>query len=315
MYSLYAPRRRGRMSVAYRRASVSLSLLILPSIIHNPHFFREKYATKAEFDSLKAQVDQLVALVQRLIPTMPTANIPYYAIQPGLTGVIPSEAVSGYNPGASSLISNVYSSMMPPPPPPSQPYSQLDTSSSTTRYARPEETPSSSSTRHISQSSLGGSTSNLSPIPSTAPHSPSLARHRALSGDMTSSSSTVRNSPLSLASITSPYHPDPQHLHQQHQQPHSQLQIQPKNCHTQTLILGERLRHGSDGLVISQVRHSPRCWSIVPYLRWVLLRLRLWLLVPHLHFIFNKQGHPVVWVVVIVAILVHLLHPARIESD
>ena len=235
-------------------------------------------------------------------------------VQPAMTGVIPSEAVLGYNPGASSSIPNVYSSLMPPPPPPSQSYSQLDTSSSSTRYTRPEETPSSSSTRHIHQSSLGGSTSTLSPIPSTALHSPSLARHRALAGDITSSSSTVRNSPLSLASITSPYHPDPQHLHQQHQ-PHSQLQTQPKNCHAQTLILGERLRHGSDGLVISQVKHSRRCWSIIPYLRRVLLRLRLWLLVLHLHFIFNMQGHPVVWVVVMVATLVHLLHPARKESD
>ena len=257
-------------------------------------------------------------MVQRLIPAAPSANISYYpmGVQPSMTGVIPSEAVLGYNPGASSSIPNVYSSMMPPPPPPSQPYSQLDTSSSSVRYARPEETPSSSSTRHIHQSSLASSTSTLSPIPSTALHSPSLARHRALAGDITSSSSTVRNSPLSLASITSPYHPDAQHLHHQHHQPHSQLQIQPKNCHAQTLFLGERLRHGSDGLVISRVRHIQRCWSIVPYLlRRVLLRLRLWLLVLHLHFIFNKQGHPVVWVVVMVAILVHLLHPAKIESD
>ena len=59
----------------------------------------------------------------------------------------------------------------------------------------------------------------------------------------------------------------------------SAIQALPKNCHTQTLILGERLHHGSDSLVISQVRHSPTCWSIVPYLRRVLLRLRLWLLV------------------------------------
>ena len=234
-------------------------------------------------------------------------------VQSAITGINPSEAVSGYNPGAPGLIPNVYPSLMPPPPPPSQPYSQLDTSSSSTRYARSEETPSSSSTRHIHQSSLGSSTSNLSPIPSTALHSPSLARHRALAGDITSSSSTVRNSPLSLASITSPYHPESQHLHQQHLQPHSQLQTQPKNCHAQTLILGERLRHGSDGLVISQVRHSPRCWPVVPYLRRVLLRLRLWLLALHLYFIFNKQGHPVVWAVVMVAILVHLLQ--KIESD
>jgi hypothetical protein len=240
----------------------------------------------------------------------------YYpmSIQPTMTGVISSEAVSGYNPGASSSITNVYSSLMPPPPPPSsQPYPQLlDAPSSSTRYARPEETPSSSSTRHIHQSSLGSSTSTSSPIPSTAVHSPSLARHRALTGDITSSSSAVRNSPLSLASITSPYHPDPQHIHQHH----SQIQSQPKNCHAQTLILGERLRHGSDGLAISQVRHRRRYWLIVPYQRQVLLRLRLWLLVLQRYFIFNKQVHPVVWVVV-AAILVHLLHPVsvRIESD
>jgi hypothetical protein len=119
-------------------------------------------------------------------------------VQLTMTGVIPSDAVLGYNPGASSSIPNVYSSPMPPPPPPSQPYSQLDTSSSSTRYTSPDETTSSSSMRHIHQSSLGSSTSTLSPIPSTALHSPSLARHRALAGDISSSSSTVRNSPLSL---------------------------------------------------------------------------------------------------------------------
>ena len=172
-----------------------------PSIIqfHNLQFFREKYVTKAEFDNLKAQFDHLAALVQRSIPTAPTANIPHFSMGIQLTMTeIPSKAVSGYSLGASSSIPNVYSPLMPPPPPPSQPSCQIDTSSST----RPKETPSSSFMRHIL-------------------HSPSLARHRALAGDITSSSSTIRNSPLSLASIASPYHPDPQHLHQHHQ-PHSQ---------------------------------------------------------------------------------------------
>jgi len=157
---------------------------------------------------------------------------------------------------------------------------------------------------------LGSSTSNLSSIPSTTLHSPSLARHRALAGDITSSSTTVRNSPLSLASITSPYHPDPQHpQHHQHQ-----IQSQPKNCHAQTLILGERLRQGSDGLVTFQMRHRRRYWLIVPYRpRRGWLRLHLWLLVLQPHFIFHKQqGHPVVWGVVIP---VHLPHAVRIESD
>ena len=228
-------------------------------------------------------------------------------IQPGVVG---SEAVSGYNTGASS---SIYSSLMPPPPPPaSQSYSQLfDTAASSTRYNRPEETPSSSSTRHIHQSSLGSPISTSASILSTALHSPSLTRHR----DVTSSSSTVRNLPLSLASITSPYHPDPQsHLHQHHQS-HSQILAQPKNCPAQTLILGERLRHGLDGLVIPQATPSRRCWLILPYRRRVLLRLP-WLLVLRLYFIFNKQSHPVVLVVAL-AILVHLLHPVsvRIGSD
>ena len=228
--------------------------------------------------------------------------MPYYpmGVQSAMTGVI-SEAVPSYNPGASSSIATVYSSMMPPP----QSYSQLlDPSSSSTRYTRPEDTPS-SSTRHIHQSSLGGSTTTSSPILSTALHSPSLTRHRGLTGDITSSSA-IRNSPLSLASITSPYHPQ----HQQHQQ----IQSQPKNCHAQTLILGERLRQGSDGLVIFQVRcHRRRYWLIVPYRPRGLLRLlHLWLLVLQPHFIFNKQDHPVVCQLVIP---VHLLHAVRIEND
>ena len=243
-------------------------------------------------------------------------------VQPAMTGVISSEAVPGYNPGASSSIANVYSSLMPPPPPPSQPqpYSQLlDTSSSSNRYPRPEET---TSTRHIHQSSLGTSATASSPIPSTSLHSPSLARHRALAADISSSSSAVRSSPLSLASITSPYHPDPQHQQQQQQQqqqqhqPHSQFQSQPKNCHAQTLILGERLRHGSEGLVISQVRHRRRCLLMVPYRRRVLLRLRLRLLVLQPHFIFSKQGPPVGWGVVAVVVVMpaHLQHGVRTES-
>ncbi|KAF8812887.1 hypothetical protein BYT27DRAFT_7272463, partial [Phlegmacium glaucopus] len=255
----------------------------------------EKYATKAEFDDLKARFDQLAALVQRLLPTAPTATMPYYSmgVQPAMTGVISSEAVPGYNPGASSSITNVYSSMMPPPqPPPSQPYSQLlDTSSSSNRYTRPEEATSSSSTRPVHQSSMGSAASTSSPILSTALHSPSLGRRRALAGDITASSSAVRSSPLSLASITSPYLPDPQQ-HQQHQ-PHSQMQSQPKNYHAQTLILGRRLRHGSEGLVISPVRHRRRCLLIVLYRRRVLPHLRLQLLVLQPHFIFNKRGHPV----------------------
>jgi len=297
--------------MAYCWTSVSSSITLSPTRFHYliNRIHREKYATKAEFDELKARFDQLAALVHRLLPTASTATMPYYSmgVQPAMTGVISSEAVPGYNPTASSSIANVYSSLMPPPLPPSQAYSQpLDTSSSSNRYSRHEGTTSPSSTRPIHQSSLGSATSTSSPILSTALQSPSLARHRALTGDITSSSSAVRSSPLSLASITSPYLPDPQH--HQHHQPHSQIQSQPKKYHAQTLILGECLRHGSEGLVISQVRHRRRCSLIVPYRRRVLLRL----LVLQPHFIFNTQGHPVGWGVVIP---VHLLHGVRTKSD
>lgn len=256
----------------------------------------EKYATKAEFDELKTRFDQLAALVQRFLPPASTGSVPYYSMGP-MSGVISSEAVPGYNPGASSSIANVYSSLMPPPAPTSQPYSSqlLDTSSSSSRFSRLEETAPSSSTR-IHQSALGSSSS---PILSTSLHSPSLARHR----DITSSSSVVRSSPLSLASITSPYHPDPQQ-----QQSHSQFQSQPKNCHAQTLILGERLRRGSEGLVVSQMRHKRTYSWIVPCRRRGLLHLRL-----QFHLNSNKEGLPIGWQVVV--ILAHPLHGVRTESD
>ncbi|KAF8883483.1 hypothetical protein CPB84DRAFT_1827649, partial [Gymnopilus junonius] len=61
----------------------------------------------------------------------------------------------------------------------------------------------------------------------------SLPRHRPENSPI-SAAATVKASPLSLASITSPYHPD------------QSQQGQSKNFHAQTLILGERLRPGSE---------------------------------------------------------------------
>ncbi|KAF8160025.1 hypothetical protein B0H34DRAFT_426641 [Crassisporium funariophilum] len=206
----------------------------------------EKYATKAEFDELKARYEQLAALVQRLLPSAAATPVPYYqmGVQPGISGVgATAEAVSSY-PGTSGPL--VYPSMMaPPPPPPSAPtqgsYSQhMDTMSSSqapSRYIKPEETQS--PTRHVHQSSLGGA--GTSPIMSTALHSPSLSRHRQSESTHSpvSAAAAIKNSPLSLASITSPYHPDLNPLQQQ------QLQAQSKNYHAQTLMLGERLRPGA----------------------------------------------------------------------
>ncbi|KAF8958675.1 hypothetical protein BDZ97DRAFT_1436461 [Flammula alnicola] len=193
----------------------------------------EKYATKAEFDELKARFEQLAALVQRLLPGATPTNLPYYqmGVQPGVTGAT-GEAVQTYNPGTSGSIG--YPSMMPPPP--QQQYSQhLETSSQpSNRYMKSEGAQSPS--RH-SHSTLG--VQSASPIMSSALHNPSVSRHRA-ENSPTSAAATVKSSPLSLASITSPYHPD-----------QSQLQTQSKNYHAQTLILGERLRPGSEGPAIT----------------------------------------------------------------
>ncbi|KDR66136.1 hypothetical protein GALMADRAFT_81227 [Galerina marginata CBS 339.88] len=229
----------------------------------------EKYATKAEFDDLKSRFEALSDLVQRLLPSATAAGLPYYpmGVSPGMPGVA-GEAVQPYHSGTSGPIG--YSSMMPPPPPqppqPQQGYGQhLETSSqATNRYMKPEGTQS--PTRHVHQS-LGGVPST-SPIISSALHNPSLSRHR-LENSPTSAAATVKNSPLSLASITSPYHPDSS----------SQLQqAQSKNYHAQTLILGERLRPGSEDPMNIFAKTRPqsaqehqlatpltrRCISIVP---------------------------------------------------
>ncbi|KAJ3507690.1 hypothetical protein NLJ89_g6166 [Agrocybe chaxingu] len=80
---------------------------------------REKYATKAEFDELKARFDQLAALVQRLLPAATAVPSPYYpmGMQASISGVM-GEAVPTYNPGTSGTMP--YTTMMPPPPPPHQ---------------------------------------------------------------------------------------------------------------------------------------------------------------------------------------------------
>jgi hypothetical protein len=89
------------------------------------------------------------------------------------------------------------------------------------RFIKPEDTQTQS--RHH-QSAMGTTASGAAPMSS----SPTLNRPRPKSP----TSTVAKHSPLSLASITSPYHPD----------------TQSKNCHAQTLMLGERLRPGSRAL-------------------------------------------------------------------
>lgn len=129
-------------------------------------------------------------------------------IQSGVPGAA-VEAVSTFS-GTGPV---AYQPMIPP----SQTY-QLDTQSQGPhRYIKPEDTQASA--RHHQRSIPA------SPGP---PHSPLM---RPPVNDK-SPTSAAKNSPLSLAAITSPFHPD----------------AQSKNCHAQTLMLGECLRPGSQAL-------------------------------------------------------------------
>ncbi|KAF4610770.1 hypothetical protein D9613_006461 [Agrocybe pediades] len=200
----------------------------------------EKYATKAEFEELKARYNELAALVHRLLPA-PAAVAPYYQMgvqSSGMPGV-PGEAVQSYNnPGTTSSSTagaGGYSAIMPPPQPPQHQqqgsYSQhMETPTQVTSrlYIKPEEahSPTRQHASHPHQSSL--SVQNASPSTlASAGHNSILTRHRLPDSSPTLAASTVKMSPLSLSSITSPFHPD------------QQAQSQSKNCRAQTLILGE----------------------------------------------------------------------------
>lgn len=130
------------------------------------------------------------------------------------------EAVPPSYPSGTSLGLAGYSPMMPPP----QAYSQHSEASSQAphRFIKPEDTQTHVSSRHQHQTSMGPTS------PTTAPTAPSPSFSRLRPPDSKSPRLTaVKNSALSLSSITSPYNPE-----------------QSKNYHAQTLMLGERLRPG-----------------------------------------------------------------------
>lgn len=229
--------------MAHRRTYVSLSLI-------NPQFhyyiangssssftYREKYVTKAEFDHLKSRYEQLEAFVRRYLPVAPAPpSIPYYpmGVQSGMQGMV-SEAVQSYPSGPSSM---VYSSAMMPQPSSQTLYQQPHAEASNTaagRYMR-QEASAQSPTRQTQHAPLALVGTSASPVMSTAlqgqPHSRNYITVTKISS---ASVGSMKTSPLSLASITSPYHPD---------QP--QIASQPKNYHAQTFMPGERLRPGSE---------------------------------------------------------------------
>ncbi|TFK32139.1 hypothetical protein BDQ12DRAFT_728931 [Crucibulum laeve] len=225
----------------------------------SPH--SEKYVTRAEYDDLKTRFEQLAALVHRYIPAsalqpsitsshsapshshststlhstsilhtptttaiQPTNVGPYYPMEVSSDSPYPAPAPPGYQ------------SMMPPP-----------------GYAAPGSTSLSSTGKHGRHSSLGSLVGAGSPV--LPPPNTSAATRRQ--GERSPVVSAAKNSPLSLAAITSPYSPSTSigyGGHHSQNQPHSssqpsshssqqQHQGQPKNSPAQTLsMLGERLR-------------------------------------------------------------------------
>lgn len=152
----------------------------------------------------------------------PLGNQPYYQMgnmHPGMSGAPPPiEAVHTYHSGPPGPI--LYQPLMPMGYPQQQ---------SPDGFPRPKpESPS--SPRHA----VGPSSASMLPPPPTGPpRSPILTRH----ADHVDSPTAARTSPLALSSITSPYPNPGTHFPDQHHH-----QSQSKNCHAQTLILGERLR-------------------------------------------------------------------------
>lgn len=257
MYTMYAPRRTGWLSVAYRRTSVSLSLLIPCDSFTSPRFHSEKYVTKAEFDELKSRFDQLAALVQRLLPSAP-AGSPYYSmtVPPiSLSGALAEDVPSYSGPGTSAPMSMGFGSMMGPPPHPPLPqqpsYPMEPPPQASSRYMKPDVVPQSPARQPPS------GLPTTSPIMSSLHHPSSLPRsvHQLESSPPQSSAGappSAKSSSFSLAAITSPYQPE--HTSTGSPQIHHG---QSKNSRAQTLILGERLRNEPAGPMNSCAKSLP----------------------------------------------------------
>ncbi|KAG1901834.1 uncharacterized protein F5891DRAFT_233052 [Suillus fuscotomentosus] len=171
-----------------------------------------KNRSKAEYDELKSRLDHLESVVARLFPPPAgPANVPMYSIPADISGASSSDNVTSYHSAHSSAGQALY----------------VASSSSFTQDPGKSQSYAGSSSPHIAGSgishgpSIPSSSSNTQSVAQSA--GPSHLRHPSDAKSPT----IVRQSPLSLASITSPYNAD----------------TQPKNFHAQTFrILGERLR-------------------------------------------------------------------------
>ncbi|PPQ66140.1 hypothetical protein CVT24_000227 [Panaeolus cyanescens] len=192
---------------------------------------KEKYATKAEFDELKARFDQLAALVQRLIPQVSAGGPPthgsiaasssYYPILSSgtLTGAAGTDFVAptyGSNPSSGMV---AYPPPMMPPPPSSQLYSpHLESAGPqptppgavlpSNRFLKPDETHS--PTRHA-HPLAGGASSATSPLLSTSLNigqlgtsgGGSMSRHRGSIAESSAGGGPVNSTAVSGGPTTS----------------------------------------------------------------------------------------------------------------
>ena len=196
--------------------------------VHSHPGPRDKYVTRAEYDELKsrsraecddlkARLDHLENMVSRIFSAPPGAvNVPLYSMSPDMSSAPHSENIP-YHAGHASTGPVLYSPAMPP------------SSYQAEHVPKPPQYPSNSP--HLV-------TSGTLPAPTPTPTQPQPpggggggsggpSHVRRVSASETKSPTAVRQSPLSLASITSPFNTD----------------AQSKNCHAQTLNLpGGRLR-------------------------------------------------------------------------
>jgi len=170
-----------------------------------------KSRSRAEYDDLKARLDHLETMVSRIFSAPPGAvNVPLYSMPPDMSGTPHSDNVP-YHAGHASTGPVLYSPAVP-----------SSSSYQVEHVPKPPQYPSNSP--HLVTSGT---------LPATTPTQPlgggggGPSHVRRVSASETKSPTTVRQSPLSLASTTSPYNTD----------------VQSKNCHAQTLNLpGECLR-------------------------------------------------------------------------
>lgn len=173
-----------------------------------------KSRSRAEYDELKTRLDRLETMVSRIFPAPHGAvNVPLYSMSPDMSGAPQSENIA-YHGGHASTGPVLY----PPAVPPSSSYQPE-------HVPKPPHYPS--NPPHLVTSGTIPATTQPPPGGGGGGSSSGSSHVRRPSASESKSPSAVRQSPLSLSSITSPFNAD----------------AQSKNCHAQTLKLpGERLR-------------------------------------------------------------------------